>query len=91
MLTLVRRVGEKIYIGENITITVHGIKGNSVSLSFEVPDDMNIVRAEIKGKYTPEEIAARRAASKTKRSAQPEEDVKVGFVGQAIIDLTRKK
>lgn len=90
MLSLSRKVGESIYIGDDIIITVQSVKGGSVSLNLQVPDDVNIVRAEIRGKYTPEEIAERRASRQRNAEDKPSKEVSVGFVGQKMIDLTRK-
>jgi carbon storage regulator len=40
-------VGEKIYIGENITLAVVSIKGNQVKLAFEAPPSIRINRTEV--------------------------------------------
>jgi carbon storage regulator len=47
MLVLTRKIGEKIYIGEGITLTVVQLKGNTVRLGIEAPQDVPIVRAEL--------------------------------------------
>lgn len=47
MLALTRKVGEKIVVGDNITITVVDIKGDSVRLSFDAPREVKIYRGEI--------------------------------------------
>ena len=47
MLVLSRKVGEKIVIGDNITIVVNRISGNRVSIGVEAPEDLNIVRGEL--------------------------------------------
>jgi carbon storage regulator len=51
MLVLTRRVGESILIklptGEQITVTVLGIKGNQVRIGTDAPDDISIVREEL--------------------------------------------
>lgn len=47
MLILSRRPGECIKIGDDITITLLGIKGNQVRLGFEAPKDVQIYREEI--------------------------------------------
>ncbi len=47
MLVLSRRVGEKIIINDQITVTVLGIKGRQVRIGFEAPADVSIHRSEV--------------------------------------------
>jgi carbon storage regulator len=48
MLVLGRKLGEKIVIGNNIVITVIGIRGDGqIRLGIEAPDNITIMRSEI--------------------------------------------
>jgi len=47
MLILTRRVGESLMIGEEITITVLGVKGNQVRIGVDAPRDVAVHREEI--------------------------------------------
>ena len=47
MLVLTRKQQEKIHIGENITITVVRIKGNTVRVGIEAPRDVRVMRGEV--------------------------------------------
>ena len=47
MLILTRRVGETIKIGDNITVTVLGVKGNQVRVGVGAPRDVAVHREEI--------------------------------------------
>jgi len=47
MLILTRRVGETIRIGDEITVTVLGVKGNQVRLGIGAPKDVSVHRQEI--------------------------------------------
>ena len=47
MLVLSRKPGEKLVIGQDITITVLEANGNRVRLGIEAPADVSIVRAEL--------------------------------------------
>ena len=47
MLILTRRVGEVLHIGDNITITVLGVKGNQVRVGITAPKDVPVHREEI--------------------------------------------
>ena len=47
MLILTRRVGEALMIGDDITLTVLGTKGNQVRLGVSAPKDVSVHREEI--------------------------------------------
>jgi carbon storage regulator CsrA len=47
MLVLSRKVGERIHIGENITVEIRRIAGNRVTLALEAPRDVRILRGEL--------------------------------------------
>ena len=47
MLILTRRVGETVMIGNEVTVTVLGVKGNQVRLSINAPKDVTVHREEI--------------------------------------------
>lgn len=51
MLILTRRVDERIFIGDDITLCVLDIEGNRVRLGLEAPKDVAILREEIHEKY----------------------------------------
>ena len=47
MLILTRRVGESVIIGNDITMTVLGVRGNQVRLGVDAPKDISVHREEI--------------------------------------------
>jgi len=47
MLILTRRVGETLMIGDNITVTILGVKGNQVRVGVDAPRDVSVHRQEI--------------------------------------------
>ncbi len=47
MLILTRRVGETLVIGDDVTVTVLGVKGNQVRLGVNAPRDLPVHREEI--------------------------------------------
>lgn len=47
MLILTRRVGETLIIGDDVNVTVLGVKGNQVRLGINAPKDVSVHREEI--------------------------------------------
>ena len=47
MLILTRRVGETLMIGDNVTVTVLGVKGNQGRIGVNAPKDVAVHREEI--------------------------------------------
>ena len=66
MLILTRRPGESVKIGDEITITVLGVRGNQLRLGFSAPEHVTVHRKEV---Y--ERIRATRIAKGSQRAAEP--------------------
>ena len=47
MLILTRRVGETLIVGDEVTVTVLGVKGNQVRIGVNAPKDVSVHREEI--------------------------------------------
>ncbi|MCB1735393.1 MAG: carbon storage regulator CsrA [Gammaproteobacteria bacterium] len=47
MLILTRRVGETLMIGDEVSVTVLGVKGNQVRIGINAPKDVSVHREEI--------------------------------------------
>lgn len=62
MLVLTRKEGERILIGENISVTVVRIAGGGVRLGVDAPPEVPVMRSELKEKLDADE--AQRAAQK---------------------------
>jgi carbon storage regulator len=59
MLILTRRVGESLMIGDDVTITVLGVKGNQVRIGVNAPKEVAVHREEILNRI--EDAASREA------------------------------
>ena len=59
MLILTRRVGETLMIGDNVSVTVLGVKGNQVRIGVDAPREVAVHREEIFERIKSEEAAKR--------------------------------
>jgi len=81
MLILTRRVGETIVIGDDVVVTVLGIKGNQVRIGINAPKDVSVHR---------EEIYQRIQQEKNTTPAKPEEVVPVVAAATPVVRKKRE-
>ena len=58
MLILTRRVGETLMVGDQVTVTVLGVKGNQVRIGVNAPRDVAVHREEIYQRIQDEKTGA---------------------------------
>ena len=63
MLILTRRVGETVVIGNDVDITVLGVKGNQVRLGVKAPREISVHREEIYKRISAGKAAEKKVAS----------------------------
>ncbi len=79
MLSLARRQGQKIRIGEDIVLVVREIRGRQVKIGIEAPPHVRVLREEI---YE-ELVAANQAAASATPATLPEDLLAAGLTGLA--------
>ena len=72
MLILTRRVGEKTMIGDEVVVTILGVKGRQVRIGIAAPSDVSVHREEIyeRLKATQEEETKRETLTLNRTEAQ---------------------
>lgn len=73
MLILTRRIGESLMIGDEVTITVLGVKGNQVRIGVNAPKDVSVHREEIYQRIQKEKVANLEAALHSKDNHKSQE------------------
>jgi carbon storage regulator len=76
MLILTRRVGETVMIGDEVTITVLGVKGNQVRVGINAPKHVAVHREEIYERIKREQQGSSDGASPEGSDKAPEKSAR---------------
>lgn len=71
MLILTRRVGETLMVGDDVTVTVLGVKGNQVRIGVNAPKEVSVHREEIYQRIQREKMANLEAQLQQQTGKQP--------------------
>lgn len=58
MLVLSRKVGEQVYIGDSVCVTVVAVRGNKIRLGITAPPEIAVLRSEAVDRQKPEASSA---------------------------------
>jgi carbon storage regulator len=84
MLVLTRKVGEKIFLGDDVIITVTAISGQQVRLGFTAPPEVSILRNELVGRVEAPAAAVEAGAAGESRRQRPLRMFRPGQVQQPV-------
>ena len=80
MLILTRRIGETLMVGDEVTVTVLGVKGNQVRLGVNAPKEVAVHRAEVYHRIQNGELPPELPTPELTTNAANDSELKTGTV-----------
>jgi carbon storage regulator len=92
MLILTRRIGEKLIVGGNVTVTVLSIRGNQIRMGIDAPPEVKVHREEIYQKIQTEQAERKTSVlHDRKTSVLNDRRTSVSEDGETLVVKSRRK
>jgi len=87
MLVLTRKLEQSIQIGDDVTITILAVKGNTVRIGISAPEHVRVARSELNQKGAAQKGAAPKAVTLAASAGQPSSEGSPAVASMEVIEI----